>query len=154
MLYIDVDWAGYSDTRQSTSDYIMFLGANLISWSSKDQNIISRSSAEVDYRVVVNGVAKACWLRQLLQELHAPLMKSTLVYYNNVSTVYVSTNPIQHQRMKHVKINLHFLREHVAISDVRILHVPTTSQFTGILMKGLPTSVFSEFWLSLNIHSA
>jgi hypothetical protein len=154
MLYIDVDWAGYPDTRQSTSDYIMFLGANLISWSSKDQNIISRSSAEVDYRVVVNGVAKACWLRQLLQELHAPLMKSTLVYYNNVSTVYVSTNPIQHQRMKHVKINLHFLREHVAISDVRILHVPTTSQFTGILMKGLPTSVFSEFWLSLNIHSA
>jgi hypothetical protein len=154
MLYIDVDWAGYPDTRQSTSDYIMFLGANLISWSSKDQNIISRSSAEVDYRVVVNGVAKACWLRQLLQELHAPLMKSTLVYYNNVSTVYVSTNPIQHQRMKHVKINLHFLREHVAIGDVRILHVPTTSQFTGILMKGLPTSVFSEFWLSLNIHSA
>jgi hypothetical protein len=154
MLYIDVDWAGYPDTRQSTSDYIMFLGANLISWSSKDQNIISRLSAEVDYRVVVNGVAKACWLRQLLQELHAPLMKSTLVYYNNVSTVYVSTNTIQHQRMKHVKINLHFLREHVAISDVRILHVPTTSQFTGILMKGLPTSVFSEFWLSLNIHSA
>jgi hypothetical protein len=81
-------------------------------------------------------------------------MKSTLVYYNNVSTVYVSTNPIQHQRMKHVKINLHFLREHVAIGDVRILHVPTTSQFTGILMKGLPTSVFSEFRLSLNIHSA
>jgi hypothetical protein len=55
--------------------------------------------------------------------------------------------------MKHVEINLHFVRGRVAISDVRILHMPTTSQFTDVFTKGLPTSVFSEFWSSLNIHS-
>jgi hypothetical protein len=70
----------------------MFLGTNLISWSSKRQNVVSRLSAEAEYR----AVAEACWLRQLLQELHAPLTKSTLVYYDNVSAVYLSTNPIQH----------------------------------------------------------
>jgi hypothetical protein len=72
----------------------VFLGTNLISWSLKRQNVISRSSAEAEYRAVTNGVAEACWLRQLLQELHAPLTKSTLIYYDNVSAVYLSTNPI------------------------------------------------------------
>jgi hypothetical protein len=131
----------------------VFLGTNLVSWSSKRQNVVSRSSAEAEYRAVANGVAEACWLRQLLQELHAPLTKSTLVYCDNVSAVYLSTNPIQHQRTKHVEIDLHFVWERVAISDVRVLHVPTTSHFVDIFTKGLPTSVFSEFRSSLNIHS-
>jgi hypothetical protein len=77
----------------------------------------------------------------------------TLIYYNNVSTVYLFTNPIQHQRTKHVEIDLHFVWERVAIGDVCILHVPTISQITDIFTKGLPISVFSEFRSSLNIHS-
>jgi hypothetical protein len=79
--------------------------------------------------------------------------KSTLVYCDNVSAVYLSTNPIQHQHTKHVEIDLHFVRKRVAIGDVRVLHVPTTSQFADIFTKGLPTSVFSEFRSSLNIRS-
>jgi hypothetical protein len=101
---------------------------------------------------MANGVAEACWLRQLLQELHAPLSKSTLVYCDNVSAIYLFTNPVQHQRTKRVEIDLHFVRERVAIGDVRVLHVPTTFKFVDIFTKGLPTSVFSEFWSSLNIR--
>jgi hypothetical protein len=76
---------------------------------------------------VTNGVVEACWLRQLLQKLHAPLMKSTLIYCDNVNAVYLSTNPIQRQCMKHVEIDLYFVQEHVAIGDVRILYVSMTS---------------------------
>jgi hypothetical protein len=98
-------------------------------------------------------VAEASWLRQLLVELHSPLAKSTLVYCDNVSTVYLSTNPVQHQRTKHVKIDLHFVRDRVAIGDVRVLHVPTTSQLADIFTKGLPSSAFLEFRSSLNVAS-
>jgi hypothetical protein len=105
----------------------VFLGTNLVSWSSKCQNVISRSSAEAEYWTMANGVAVACLLRQLLHKLHAPLTKSTLVYCDNVSTVYLSTNPIQHQCTKHVQIDLHFVWERVVIGDVRIMHMLTIS---------------------------
>jgi hypothetical protein len=56
----------------STSGHTVFLGGNLVSWSSKRQHVISRSSAEAEYRAVASGVAEACWLRHLLVELHSP----------------------------------------------------------------------------------
>jgi len=65
--------------------------------------------------------------------------------------MYLSTNPVQHQRTKHVEIDLHFVHDRVAIGDVWVLHVPTTSQFADIFTKGLPSSTFTEFCSSLNI---
>jgi hypothetical protein len=90
-------------------------------------------------------------MRQLLHELHNPLHRATLVYCDNVSSVYLSTNPVQHQRTKHVEIDLHFVRERVAACDVRVLSVATTPQFVVIFTKGLPSSVFLDFRSSLNI---
>jgi hypothetical protein len=98
-------------------------------------------------------VAEASWLRQLLAELHTQPSQSTLIYCDNVSAVYLSTNPIQHQRTKHVEIDLHFIRNRVALGEVRVLHVPTTSQFADIFTKGLPSMTFTEFRSSLNITS-
>jgi hypothetical protein len=126
VAYSDADWAGCPDTWHSTSGYGIFLGDNLVSWSSKRQHTVSRSSAEAEYRAIANAVAETCWLRQLLQELHQPIQKATLVYCDNISVVYLSTNPVQHQHTKHIEIDLHFVRDKVAAGTVHVLHVSTT----------------------------
>ncbi|GJW33535.1 ribonuclease H-like domain-containing protein [Tanacetum coccineum] len=66
--------------------------------------------------------------RILLLDFKAPLSTATLVYYDNVSAVYLSTNPVQHQRTKHIEIDIHFVREYVASGQVRMLHVPSRFQ--------------------------
>jgi hypothetical protein len=142
VVYTDADWAGCPETHRSTSGFAVFLGNNLVSWSSKRQHTVSRSSVEVEYRAVANGVAEATWLHQLLIELRHQPRRATLIYCDNISAVYLSSNPVQHQRTKHVEIDLHFVQEQVALSHVRVLHVPITSQYADVFTKGLPTSVF------------
>nr|GEV67190.1 ribonuclease H-like domain-containing protein [Tanacetum cinerariifolium] len=129
VAYSDADWAGCPTTCRSTSGYCVFLGNNLLSWSSKRQFTISRSSAEVEYR-------------------------ATLVYCDNVSTVYLSSNLVQHQRTKHIEIDIHFVHDLVSTGRIWVLHVPSHYQYANIFTKGLPTTLFDEFRSSLSVRSS
>ncbi|GJS72786.1 ribonuclease H-like domain-containing protein [Tanacetum coccineum] len=149
-MLTDADWAGCQSTRGSTSSFCVFLGDNLLAWSAKRQHTLSRSSAEVEYRSVVNVVAETAWLRNLLRELHSPLSTATLVYCDNVSAFYMSVNPVQHQRTKHIEIDIHFVRDMVTAGQVRVLHVPSCFQYADIFTKGLPSALFENIRYSLS----
>ncbi|GKB08984.1 ribonuclease H-like domain-containing protein [Tanacetum coccineum] len=150
--YTDADWAGCSSTRRSTFGYCVFLDDNLLSWSAKRQYTISRSSAKAEYRGVANVVAETAWIRNLLYELHSPLLTATLVYCDNVSAVYMSANPVQHQRTKHIEIDIHFVRDMVKAGHVRILPVLSRFQYADIFTKGLPLALFEDFRSSLSVR--
>nr|GEY79166.1 ribonuclease H-like domain-containing protein [Tanacetum cinerariifolium] len=135
VAYSDADWVGCPTTRRSTLGYCVFLCNNLLSWSFKRQPTLSRSSAEAEYCGVANAVAKTYWLRNLLRELHTSLSFDMLVYCDNVSAVYLSSNPVQHQRTKHIEIDIHFVCDLVVARKVRVLHVSSRYQFADIFTK-------------------
>lgn len=123
----------------STSGYYAFLGDNLISWSSKRQGVISRSSAEAKYRGVANAVAETCWVHNLLREIGCPPTKTIIVYCDNINSVYMTSNPVQHQRAKHIEIDIHFVHDLVARGLVRV--------FTFCPQLSMPISLPNDFWL-------
>nr|GEW77918.1 NBS-containing resistance-like protein [Tanacetum cinerariifolium] len=143
---------GCPSTRMSTSSYCVFLGDNLLSWSAKRQHTISRSIVEAEYQGVANVVIETAWVRNLLRELHSPLMTATLVYCDNVSAVYMSANPVQHQRTKHIEIDIHFVRDMVTAGHIRVLHVPSRFQFADIFTKGFSSALFEDFRFSLSVR--
>ncbi|CAL9221448.1 unnamed protein product, partial [Arabidopsis halleri] len=93
------------------------------------------AGGEGEYRGVANAVAETIWIRNLLLELHWPSFNGTHADCDNVSAVYLSTNPIQHQRTKHIELDILFVRERVALGQVRVLHVPSAHQYADIFTK-------------------
>ncbi|XP_066358398.1 uncharacterized mitochondrial protein AtMg00810-like [Miscanthus floridulus] len=100
-LAFAVQQAACPDSRRSTSGYCVYLSDNLISWSSKRQTTVSHSSVEAEYCAIAHVVAECCWLPQLLQELHVSIASATVVYCDNVSAVYMTTNPVQSSHEAH-----------------------------------------------------
>ena len=72
-----------------------------------------------------------------------------VVFYENVSAVYMSTNLVHHKRTKHNELDIHFVRERVQLGELRVLHVPTGEQFADVKTKGLPTASFERLRSSL-----
>nr|GEV95249.1 hybrid signal transduction histidine kinase M [Tanacetum cinerariifolium] len=80
------------------------------------------------------------------------VVTDTLVYCDNVNVVYMSANPVQHQRTKHIEIDIHFVRDKVTVGDVHVFHVPSRFQYADIFIKGLPPALFEEFRSRLSVH--
>nr|GEV46876.1 ribonuclease H-like domain-containing protein [Tanacetum cinerariifolium] len=89
--------------------------------------------------------------RRFSLELQPPLHSTTIVYCDNVSVIYLSSNLVQHQRTKHIEIDIDFVGGQVATRLIRVLHVPSRYQYADIFTKGLPSALFDEFQTSLSI---
>lgn len=134
--FSDADWGSDPDDRKSTSGSCIYLGPNLISWWSKKQTLVARSSTEAEYRSLANTASEILWIQSLLTELKIPFQVPVL-YCDNLSTVSLSHNPVLHAKTKHMELDIFFLREKVISKSLIVQHLPAEDQIADLLTKPL-----------------
>ena len=144
--FSDADQASNKDDYSSISAYFVYLGWNLVSWSSKKQQTVARSSTEAEYRSVAATSAELRWVSSFLSELGISLTTSPVVYCDNVGATQLSSDPIFHSCMKQVAIDYHFIRDQVQTGLLRVAHVSSADQLADLLTEPLPTSQFLLLW--------
>ena len=126
--YCDSDWAACPDTRKFISGYCTYLGGSLITWRSKKQGTVSRSSSEAEYRSLAHLVCEMQWLSELIKELGVQIPMPMEVYYDNKSAIYIAENPVFHERTKHIEIDCHVTRERIKSGMIMLKHIGTNDQ--------------------------
>ena len=118
--YSDADWGGDSETQRSTSGYVFQIEGNTVSWSSKRQSSVSRSTTEAEYIALSNACQEGVWLRRLLSDIKLKQVDPTTMYEDNQGAIQLSRNPKFHNRTKHIDISFHFIREQVSRNVVSV----------------------------------
>ncbi|CAM8896326.1 unnamed protein product [Rhodiola kirilowii] len=151
--YCDADWGACPITRRSVTGYSILLGNCLISWKTKQQPIVSRSSAEVEYRAMAQTSCELVWLTRLLKDFRVPTSLSIPLHRDNNAALHIARNSVFHERTKHVELDCHIVRQHVSSGFLAPQYVPTTAQLADLFTQPLPGEVLTQLCSKLNVSN-
>lgn len=120
---------------------------------SKKQSVVSRSSAEAEFKSMAHGICEALWLRMLLTEIGFPIRGPMTLYCDNKAAINIAHDHVQHDRTKHVEVDQHFIKDHIKKGSIYIPYIQTKDQLANIFTKGLGNAPFSSLVSKLRMYS-
>jgi hypothetical protein len=149
--YVDADFAGDLDHRNSTSGHVFFVFGGAVSWYSKKQSSVATSTVEAEFMASSQAVKEAAWLRGFLEELdEAPW--SVNLYCDNQGCIANLKNPVNSKYTKHIAVQFHYAREEIKKGQVNIKYVESAKNVADILTKPLVLPVFRPHVVTLGLR--
>ena len=144
---------GSPTDKRSTSGYCTFVFGNLVTWRSKKQSVVARSSAEAELRAIALGICEVLWLKRLLEEFEVVVEQPLRIYCDNKAAISIAHNPVHHDRTKHVEVDRHFIKEKVDEGTINVNYVLACEQTADILTKALFKPLFEKFVSKLGMSN-
>ncbi|CAJ2644587.1 unnamed protein product [Trifolium pratense] len=143
-IFTDADWAGSITDRRSTSGYCAYVWGNLVTWRSKKQGVVARSSAKAEFRAMAQGICEGLWIHKVLEELKMKIELPLKLYSDSKAAISIAHNPVQHDRTKHIEIDRHFIKEKLDAGIICLPFVTSSQQTADILTKSLARPTFEH----------
>jgi len=124
-----------------------------VTWKSKKQNVVVRSSAEAEFRAMAQGICELLWLKIILEDLRIKLDEPMKLYCDNKSAISIGHNPVQHDRTKHIEVDRHFIKEKLDSGLVCTPYVSSQENLADILTKGLNNKNFESIVSKLGMEN-
>ncbi|KAL2232706.1 uncharacterized protein LOC110011581 [Sesamum indicum] len=140
--YSDVDWASCVDTKRFLTEYYIFLGDALVSWKTKKQNTVSRSTAEAKYQSMGSTICELTWMVYLLMDFGISAPTPIPFSYDNQAALHIVNNPVFHEHTKHLDIDCHIVRDKFKSGLINPVHVPGKARLADFFTKSLPAPSF------------
>ena len=149
--YSDADWGGDASTRRSTTGYVFQIQRNTVTWCSKRQACVSKSTTEAEYVALSTACQEAVWLRRLLSDIGMKQCGPSTIFEDNQGAIELSRNPKFDNRTKHIDVSYHYVREQVNLDTVSIKYCSTREMVADVMTKGLAKISFEKFRNKLGV---
>lgn len=144
-VFVDSDWAKSITARKSITGFCIFLGGSLISWKSKKQSTISRSSAEAEFRALADVTCEVIWIQKILNELETKIKTPVDIFCDSKAAIQIAANPVFHEKTKHFEIDLFFVREKINLGVIKTVKIDSADNTADLFTKGLSNSQHKFF---------
>ncbi|GJZ14333.1 ribonuclease H-like domain-containing protein [Tanacetum coccineum] len=136
-VFVDAEWAKCVVTRKSVTVFCIFFNGSLVSWKSKKQKTLSKSSTEAEYRVIASATSETIWILKILKYLNWGHFIPAKEFCDSQAVIKIAANPVFHERTKHLEIDLHFVRDKINFGVIETKKVSSADQTANVLTKRL-----------------